>query len=183
VGVRAAYAPMTVKEDSCLEATNQAPDLRRGLLARGLRQGVPGEPEATLPPPLLHLGGRRPVGPDHRRRLRRARGRRGRGPAQGIQEQPRVQGPLLPRAAQTVRATSMLPLRPLSAQMRCLRAMCAQTAMEQNSSAALTLRAVETSASERVALAARTDMATTLPAAKEARAAVMCVQLQAASAA
>mmetsp|Transcript_120689 Transcript_120689/g.352489 ORF Transcript_120689/g.352489 Transcript_120689/m.352489 type:complete len:136 (+) Transcript_120689:744-1151(+) len=27
---------MTVKEDSCLEATNQAPDLRRGLLARGL---------------------------------------------------------------------------------------------------------------------------------------------------
>jgi len=61
--------------------------------------------------------------------------------------------------------------------------MCAQTAMEQNSSAALTLRAVETSASERVALAARTDMATTLPAAKEARAAVMCVQLQAASAA
>jgi len=57
VGVRAAYAPMTVKEDACLEATNQAPDLRRGLLARGLRQGVPGEPEAMLPPPLLHLGG------------------------------------------------------------------------------------------------------------------------------
>lgn len=61
--------------------------------------------------------------------------------------------------------------------------MCAQTAMERNSSAVLILRAAVTSASERVALAARTDMARTLLAAKEARAAVMCVLLRAANAA
>jgi len=61
--------------------------------------------------------------------------------------------------------------------------MSARTAMEQSSSAALTPRAAETSASDRAALAARTDMATTLPAAKGAPAAVMCVLLQAASAA